>query len=70
MPEVWFWENNRLKLYRKREDIPSEFLETKGYEKIDASEELPDLNIPWIEECALISDDILAIDEFEQRISE
>ncbi|BDA66544.1 hypothetical protein CAL7716_007100 [Calothrix sp. PCC 7716] len=46
MLEVWFWENNRLKLYRKREDIPSEFLETKGYEKIDASEELPDLNIP------------------------
>ncbi|RUT01332.1 hypothetical protein DSM106972_068830 [Dulcicalothrix desertica PCC 7102] len=68
--EVWFWENNRLKLYRKREDIPSEFLETKGYEQVEASELLPDLNIPLLEECTLISDDILAIDQFEQRMSQ
>jgi Uma2 family endonuclease len=40
--EVWFWENNKLKLYSKREDIPSQFLETNGYEKINASVLLPD----------------------------
>jgi Uma2 family endonuclease len=66
--EVWFWENNRLKLYHKREDIPSEFLETNGYEQVSLSEILPELNISLLEECALISDDILAIDEFEQAI--
>ncbi len=68
--EVWFWENNRLKLYHKREDIPSDFLETKGYQQVEASELLPDLNIHLLEECTLISDDILAIDEFEQRMSQ
>jgi Uma2 family endonuclease len=67
--EVWFWENNKLKLYHKREDIPSEFLDSNGYEQVNASELLPDLNISLLEECTLISDDILAIDEFEQGIS-
>lgn len=66
--EVWFWENNKLKLYHKREDIPAKFLETNGYEQVNASELLPDLNISLLEECTLISDDILAIDEFEQGI--
>lgn len=66
--EVWFWENNRLKLYHKREDIPAEFLETNGYEQVNASELLADLNISLLEQCTLISDDILAIDEFEQGI--
>lgn len=66
--EVWFWENNRLKLYCKREDKPAKFLDAKGYELVDASELLPELNIPLLEECTLISDDILAIDEFEQGI--
>lgn len=65
--EVWFWENNKLKLYHKREDIPSEFLDN-GYEQVAASELLPNLNISLLEECTLISDDILAIDEFEQNI--
>ncbi len=66
--EVWFWENNRLKLYHKREDIPAKFLEANGYEQVNASELLPDLNISLLEGCTLISDDILAIDEFEQGI--
>ncbi len=66
--EVWFWENNKLKLYHKREDIPSKFLETNGYEQVNTSELLLDLNISLLEECTLISDHILAIDEFEQGI--
>ncbi len=66
--EVWFWENKKLKLYHKREDIPSKFLETNGYEQVNVSELLPDLNISLLEECTLISDDIFAIDEFEQGI--
>ncbi|MCP6762833.1 MAG: Uma2 family endonuclease [Fischerella sp. CENA71] len=66
--EVWFWESNRLKLYHLREETPSEFLETYGYEKIKRSELLPELNIDRLEECTLISDEIQAIDEFELGI--
>ncbi|MBD2608070.1 Uma2 family endonuclease [Scytonema hofmannii FACHB-248] len=66
--EVWFWETSRLKLYHKREEEPSKFLQTNGYEQIDMSELLPELNISLLEKCTLISDDIQAIDEFEQGI--
>ena len=66
--EVWFWESSRLKLYHKREEEPSKFLQTNGYEQIETSELLPELNIYLLEKCTLISDDIQAIDEFEQGI--
>jgi Uma2 family endonuclease len=67
--EVWMWKVNRLTLYRLREETPSEFLETHGYERIASSELLPELNIPLLEQCVLISDQIEAIDFFEQGIS-
>jgi Uma2 family endonuclease len=67
--EVWMWKVNQLTLYRLREETPSEFLETHGYERIASSELLPELNIPLLEQCALISDQIEAIDFFEQGIS-
>jgi Uma2 family endonuclease len=66
--EVWFWESSKLKLYHKREEEPSKFLQNNGYEQIDRSEVLPELNIYLLEKCILISDDIQAIDEFEQGI--
>jgi Uma2 family endonuclease len=66
--EVWMWKVNRLKLYRLREETPTEFLETHGYEEIASSELLPELNIPLLEQCTLISDQIQAIDEFEEGI--
>jgi Uma2 family endonuclease len=66
--EVWMWKVNRLALYRLREETPSEFLETHGYERIASSELLPELSIPLLEQCALISDQIEAIDEFEEGI--
>lgn len=67
--EVWFWENNRLKLYYLREETPSVFLENHGYEQIMSSELLPELNISILEQCTLISDQIQAIDEFEQWLN-
>ncbi|GAB1541404.1 Uma2 family endonuclease [Scytonema sp. NUACC21] len=67
--EVWFWENNQLKLYHLREETPAKFLSTYGYEKITASELLPELNISLLEECTLISDQIQAIKEFEKGIT-
>ena len=66
--EVWMWKGNRLKLYRLRKETPSEFLETHGYEQIASSELLPELNISLLEQCTLISDQIQAIDEFEEGI--
>ena len=64
--EVWMWKVNRLTLYHLREETPSKFLQTHGYEQINLSELLPDLNIPLLEQCAMISDQIQAIDEFEE----
>lgn len=72
--EVWIWQfntsttlsNHRLKLYHLREETPSEFLDTYGYEQITSSELLPELNIALLEQCIQISDEIQAIDEFEQ----
>jgi Uma2 family endonuclease len=66
--EVWLWEINRLKLYHLREETPSAFLSTHGYEQIAASELLPELDIFLLEQCALISDQIQAIDELEKGI--
>jgi Uma2 family endonuclease len=66
--EVWLWEINRLKLYHLREETPSVFLSTHGYQQITSSELLPELDISLLEQCALISDQIQAIDEFEQGI--
>jgi Uma2 family endonuclease len=66
--EVWLWEINRLKLYHLREETPTVFLSTHGYEQINSSELLPELDISLLEQCALISDQIQAIDEFEQGI--
>jgi hypothetical protein len=62
------WKVNRLTLYHLREETPSKFLQTHGYEPIASSELLPDLNIPLLEQCAMISDQIQAIDEFEEGI--
>lgn len=64
--EVWVWHINRLRLYHLREETPAEFLDTYGYEQIISSELLSELNIALLEQCVQISDDIQAIDEFEQ----
>ncbi|MEH2069754.1 MAG: Uma2 family endonuclease [Nostoc sp.] len=66
--EIWIWQTNRLRLYHLREEIPSEFLDTYGYEQITSSELLPELNIALLEQCTQISSEIQAIDEFEQGV--
>lgn len=67
--EVWMWKVNRLLLYHLREETPLIFKETHGYEQITSSELLPDLNISIVEQCVMISDQIQAIDKFEEGIS-
>jgi Uma2 family endonuclease len=70
--EVWFWERNQFKLYHLRDNSQKEqatvYPDTYGYEQIAASEILPELDIPLLEQCITISDSIQAVDEFEQGL--
>ncbi|NER31291.1 MAG: Uma2 family endonuclease [Symploca sp. SIO1C4] len=63
--EVWFWRNNQLSLYHLREEAPTLFEQTRGYEQITISELLPELNISLLEECTLIPTLIAAFERFE-----
>ncbi len=71
--EVLFWEINQLKLYHLRDNSQQEkatvYPNTYGYEEITISEAIPQLNISLFEQCLLISDSILAVDEFEKGIN-
>ena len=53
--EVWFWENNRLAVYRLRED---------DYEQVSRSEFLPELDLALLVRCVLIPSRIEARTEF------
>lgn len=67
--EVWFWENNFLKLYDLQEEsqLVSQYI--YGYKQIQASELLPKLDICLLEKCTLITDQIEAVNEFERGIA-
>lgn len=66
--EVWLGKKNRLKLYHLREATLSIFEDNYGYEQIVTSELLPELDIALLEQCVFISDQIEAIDAFEQGL--
>ena len=53
--EVWFWENNRLAVYRLRED---------DYEQVLRSEVLPELDLALLVRCVLMPSRIEARTEF------
>jgi Uma2 family endonuclease len=53
--EVWFWENNRLAVYRLRED---------DYEQVSRSEFLPELDLELLVGCVLMPSIIEARTEF------
>ena len=55
IPEVWFWENNRLSVYGLRED---------NYEQISRSELLPELDLELLVSCVLMPSRIEARTEF------
>jgi len=57
IPEVWFWENNRLSVYGLRED---------NYEEISRSELLPELDLELLVRCVLMPSRIEARREFIQ----
>ena len=49
--EVWFWQQNCLSRYYCREDSPAKFADTAGYERIQRSEVLPDLDLELLARC-------------------
>lgn len=55
IPEVWFWKNDRLAVYRLRED---------GYEQVSRSEFLPELDLALLVRCVLMPSRIEARREF------
>ncbi len=61
IPEVWFWENNRLSVYGLRED---------NYEEISRSELLPELDLELLVRCVLMPSRIEARQEFLKGIKQ
>ena len=59
IPEVWFWENGRLRLYSLGAD---------GYAEVDRSLVLPDLDIVLLARCINIDNHLQAMREFRQAI--
>ena len=59
IPEVWFWENNRLSVYGLRED---------NYEQVSRSELLPELDLELLVRCVLMPSRIEARQEFLKGI--
>ena len=59
IPEVWFWENNRLDVYGLCED---------NYEQVSRSELLPELDLELLVRCVLMPSRIEARTEFIKGI--
>jgi Uma2 family endonuclease len=59
IPEVWFGENGRLRLYSLGDD---------GYAEVDRSQVLPDLDIVLLAQCINIENHLQAMREFRQAI--
>jgi Uma2 family endonuclease len=59
IPEVWFWEDNNLSLYRFRE---------QDYEPISCSEFLPELDVELLVRCVLMPSRLAARTEFLKGI--
>lgn len=65
--EVWFWQNESFPLYYLREQTPSQFRHF-GYERIDRSEILSNLDINLLAECLTNYNPLAAAKEFRQRL--
>lgn len=59
VPEVWFWEDGVLKLYHLRKS---------GYEQIERSEVLQELDINLLSRCLMMASKIEAVKEFRRAI--
>lgn len=51
VPEVWFWQNGKFSVYHLRSNLPVESESNHGYERIENSELLPEIDIDFLAEC-------------------
>ena len=58
VPEVWFWEDGKISIYRLIDD---------EYAQRDRSEWLPELDIEHLEQCLLIESQLDSILAFQQK---
>lgn len=63
--EVWLWKSNELSLYHLRAGT-HRFIDTYGYECITSSEILPGLDMELLSRCALITNSLQCLDEFDR----
>jgi Uma2 family endonuclease len=63
--EVWLWKSNEMSLYHLRE-ATDRFVDTYGYECIMTSELLPGLDLELLSQCALITNSLQCLDEFDR----
>ncbi|WP_035987527.1 Uma2 family endonuclease [Leptolyngbya sp. KIOST-1] len=68
--EVWFWQKNHLYLYHQREETPGQFGETAGYEPIQNSEVLPDLDLALLTRCLQKPNPLAAAKAFRQELKD
>ncbi|NEQ99763.1 MAG: Uma2 family endonuclease [Cyanothece sp. SIO2G6] len=66
--EVWFWQNNCLSLYHRREETPEQFVDTAGYEAIQHSELLPDLDLALLTRCLQNPNPLAAAKDFRRGL--
>ena len=58
--EVWFWRKEELSVYVLQE--------MGGYEKVNRSEVLPDLDLDLLQKCAKNLDPLVAVKQFRRRL--
>ena len=63
IPEVWFWQNGEIAIYRLRK-----VAQTVSYEKLSASDLLPGLNIDLLSECINIDNHVDAVRLFRRSL--
>jgi Uma2 family endonuclease len=66
--EVWFWKNNCFLLYHLRTENLDQWAQTFGYEAIDQSELLPNLDMTLLSDCVQKPNPLAAAKAFRQGI--
>jgi Uma2 family endonuclease len=68
--EVWFWQNNRFLVYHFRSENVEQFQQTSGYELINNSEILPDINLTILAEYVQHPNPLVAAKSFRQTLNQ
>ena len=66
--EVWFWQNNQFLVYHFRSENIEQFQQTSGYELINNSEILPDINLTILAEYVQHPNPLIAAKSFRQTL--